>query len=68
METVSKKHNFSIQLIIGKLEFDGNAIESFSLLDIMEIVPYKLLEKKLNEYHKKGIEKIKELKEIVNDY
>ena len=57
------KHRFAVQLIIGKLEFDGNTIESFNLLDRMELVPFEQLEVKLTRFYNDGIEKIKEVKE-----
>ncbi len=57
------KHRFAVQLIIGKLEFDGNAIESFNLLDRMELVPFEQLEAKLTKFYSDGIEKIKEIEE-----
>lgn len=57
------KHRFAIQLVIGKLEFDGNTIEEFNLLDRGELVPFELLEEKLTRFYNDGIEKIKEIKE-----
>ena len=56
------KYKFAIQLILGKLEFDGNTIESFNLLDRMELVPFEQLEGKLTSFYNDGIEKIKEVK------
>ncbi len=57
------KQRFAVQLIISKLEFDGNTIESFNLLDRMEIVSFELLEGRLTRFYNDGIEKIEEIKE-----
>lgn len=55
---------FNIRLVLGKLEYDGNAVESFTLLDNFEIVEFEDLESKLKEFYEKGIEKIKSIKEM----
>lgn len=55
---------FNIRLVLGKMEYDGNAVESFMLLDYFEIVGFKDLESKLKEFYEKGIEKIKSIKEM----
>ena len=56
-------YNYSIGLVIRKLEFDGNEIASFNLLDYEEIISFDNLESKLKDFYNKGIEKIKELKD-----
>ena len=63
IEKLQVKHKFVVQIIIGKLEFDGNSVESFNLMDRMEIVSFKLLEKKLSRFYNNGLEKIKEIKD-----
>ena len=57
------KGKFSIQLILSKLEHDGENMASFRMLDYEEIVPYSKLEKKLTKFYNIGIEKIKEIAE-----
>lgn len=52
---------FSIQLVIAKLESDGESMATFRLLDYEEIVPYSKLEQKLKKFYNTGIEKIKEI-------
>ena len=54
---------FSLQLIISKLESDGESMSSFRMMDYEEIVPYSKLEKKLTKFYNTGIEKIKEIAE-----
>lgn len=63
MKDKGMKQRFAVQLIISKLEFDGNTIESFNLLDRMEIVSFELLEGRLTRFYNDGIEKIEEIKE-----
>lgn len=62
MKDKGMKQRFAVQLIISKLEFDGNTIESFNLLDRMEIVSFDLLEGRLTSFYNNGIEKIEEIK------
>lgn len=63
MKDKGMKQRFAVQLIISKLEFDGNTIESFNLLDRMEIVSFEILEERLTRFYNDGIEKIEEIKE-----
>ena len=55
-------YDYSIGLVIRKLEFDGNEIASFNLLDYEEIITFDNLISKLEDFYHKGLEKIKELK------
>jgi len=63
-DTEKIEDKFNIRLVLGKLEYDGNSIESFMLLDYFEIVGFEDLELKLKEFYEKGIEKIKRIKEM----
>lgn len=54
---------FSLQLVLAKLENDGESISTFHLLDYGEIVPFSRLENKLTKFYNTGIEKIKEIAE-----
>lgn len=63
MKNSQIKHKFVVQIVIGKLEFDGNSIEQFNLFDLMEIVSLELLEKRLNQFYNNGLRKIKEITE-----
>ena len=60
-EKTSEK--FVIQLVLSKLEPDGETISSFRLLDHEEIVSFSILEKTLKKYYNTGLEKIKEIAE-----
>ena len=59
-----EEDKFTIQLVIGKLEFDGNEVCPFNLLDYYEIVKFEQLESKLKEFYGKGIKKIEEIKNL----
>jgi hypothetical protein len=58
---------FVVQLILSKLEPDGESMSSFRLLDYEEIVPYTKLEQKLTEFYNTGIKKIKEIAEELSN-
>lgn len=63
MEGFKIDHKFAVQITIGKLEFDGNSVESFNLFDHAEIVSLEMLERRLTEFYEKAIKKIKEIKD-----
>jgi len=54
---------FMIQLVLAKLEHDGESMATFRFLDHEEIVEFPKLEDKLLKYYKTGLAKIKEIKE-----
>lgn len=62
---MKKQYNFALQLVMAKLEFDGNTIEPFTLLDYAETIPLVLLEKRLDELYEKAKKKIKEIKDTM---
>ncbi len=67
MESRKSEDKYSIGLFIGKIEFDGNEISDFSLLDYKEIVLFNELESKLNDFYNSGLEKIKKLKKQLKE-
>ena len=70
MSDIEKKDltsKFSIQLILSKLELDGENMAIFRMLDYEEIVPYSKLEQKLTNFYNTGIKKIKEIAEELSN-
>ena len=61
---MDKEDKFIIQLIIGKLESDGNEICTFNLLDHSEIMRFEQLKSKLKKVYEYGIEIIEEIKNL----
>ncbi len=59
----NSEDRYSLGLTIGKLEFDGNEVSNFTLLDYAEIVLFGELESKLTDFYNRGLEKVKQLKE-----
>jgi len=61
---MDKKDKFIVQLVIGKMESDGNEICQFNLLDHGEIVRFGQLKSKLKKIYEMGLETIEE----INDF
>ena len=64
---MNNNKKFTIQLVIGKMEFDGTEIATFNLMNYGEIVGIDKLESKLSEFYRKGLEKIKEIKGMIEN-
>ena len=61
---MDEKEKFMIQLVIGKMESDGNEIVRFDLLDHGEIMRFEQLKSKLKKIYEYGIEIIEEIKNL----
>jgi len=59
-----EEDKFMVQLVIGKMESDGNEICSFNLLDHIEIMRFEQLKSKLKKIYEYGIEIIEEIKDF----
>lgn len=48
---MNNKEKFTIQLVIGMMEFDGDEITTFNLMDYGEFVNFEKLGSKLGEFY-----------------